>query len=90
MGLTVFENLKFRKFLFLTSLDAAREPHAESLILEFWNLLAEELEPEYLFYRKPLDQLSTVRAQLRCLSKIQDIPKCLFFLSLDTARRPYA
>ena len=70
MGLTVFENLKFRKFLFLASLDAARDPHAESLILEFWNLLAEELEPEYLFYRKPLDQL---------FSKIQDIPKCPFF-----------
>jgi hypothetical protein len=42
MGLTIFENSKFLKFLFLTSLDAARAPDAESLIREAWNLLAEE------------------------------------------------
>jgi hypothetical protein len=47
MGLTIFENSKFRKYLFLTSLDAARAPDAESLIREAWNLLAEELGPEY-------------------------------------------
>ena len=54
MGLTVFENLKFRKYLFLTSLDAARAPDAESLIREAWNLLAEELELEYIFSSKTM------------------------------------
>jgi hypothetical protein len=42
MRLTIFENEKFRKCLFLISLDAARASDAESLIREAWNLLAEE------------------------------------------------
>ncbi|MFN9901283.1 MAG: hypothetical protein ACK55Z_21385, partial [bacterium] len=36
-----------RKCYFLTSMDTARRPYAESLIRKAWNLLAEELGPEF-------------------------------------------
>ena len=46
MGPTIFEIAKFPKCPFLTSLDAARRPDAESLICEVWIFLAQDLGPE--------------------------------------------
>ena len=58
MGPTIFEIKKFPKWLYLTSLDAARRLDAESLIREAWIIL--DQEAGYLLH-------SSVRAELTVL-----------------------
>ena len=66
MGPTIFEIKKFPKWLYLTSLDAARRLDAESLIREAWIILDQEIRPEYSLGFQRTNQTLLARSDEIC------------------------